>query len=346
MAIREAIAKVATGHSLEMNEASEAMEEIVQGVATSAQISALAVALRMKGETPEEIAGLAKVMRREAVHVEISGEVVDTCGTGGDGRQTFNISTVAAFVASGAGARVAKHGSRAYSSLCGSADVLEALGVAIDLHPKEVATCVDKVGIGFMFAPMYHPAMKFAAGPRKEIGIRTVFNILGPLTNPAQASAQVMGVASAELAPVMGQVLDMLGCRRALVVHGEDGLDELTLAGPSRVVEVSDHGRHSFTLRPEDLGLHRSTVEQLKGGCAEDNAMIAEEVLRGKPGPHRDVVVLNAAAALYAAGKVCTLRDGVEAASESIDSGAAAASLEGLRSLSQSLRESRLSLVS
>ena len=346
MAIKEAIARVAAGRSLEMDEAGEAMEEIVHGIATPSQIAAFAVALRMKRETPAEIAGLAKVMRREAVHVEVSGEVVDTCGTGGDGRGTFNISTVAAFVASGAGARVAKHGNRAFTSSCGSADVLEALGVAIELQPEEVAACVERVGIGFMFAPMYHPAMKYAAGPRREIGIRTVFNILGPLTNPARASAQVMGVASAELAPIMGQVLGMLGCRHALVVHGEDGLDELTLAGHTHVVEVSDLGRRSFTVRPEDLGLRRSTVEQLGGGSAVDNAAIAVAVLGGEPGPHRDVVVLNAAAALYAAGKVGTLRDGVQAAYESIDSGAAAASLDGLRSLSRSLLESRLSLVS
>ncbi len=346
MAIKDAIARVSAGRSLEMDEASEAMEEIVQGIATPAQIGAFAVALRMKGETPDEIAGLARVMRREAVRVELSGEVVDTCGTGGDGRGTFNISTVAAFVASGAGARVAKHGNRGYTSSCGSADVLEALGVAIDLQPEEVAACVDRVGIGFMFAPMFNAAMKYAAGPRKEIGIRTVFNILGPLANPARASTQVMGVASDELAPVMGQVLGMLGCRRALVVHGEDGLDELTLTGRTHVVEVSDLGQRSFTVRPEDLGLRRSTVEQLGGGGAAENAAIAEAVLSGEPGPHRDVVVLNAAAALYAAGKVDTLRDGVQAASESIDSGAAAASLEGLRSLSHSLRESRLSLVS
>jgi anthranilate phosphoribosyltransferase len=346
MAIRDTIARVAAGTSLEMDEAGDAMEEIVNGVATPSQISALAVALHMKGETAAEIAGFARVMRREAVQVDAPGELIDTCGTGGDGRSTFNISTVAAFVASGAGARVAKHGNRAFTSSCGSADVLEALGVAIDLQPEEVAACLAQVGMGFMFAPMYHPAMKHAAGPRKEIGIRTVFNILGPLANPARASVQVMGVPSAELAPIMAEVLCLLGCQRALVVHGEDGLDELTLSGQTNVVEVSESGCRSFEVGPEELGLRRSTVEALVGGSASVNAAIAGAVLAGEPGPRRDVVVLNAAAALYAAGKVGDLRDGIEAASQSIDSGAAVAKLNSLRLLSQSLRKRRLSGVS
>jgi anthranilate phosphoribosyltransferase len=346
MAIKDAIAKVAAGTPLGITEASDVMEEIASGAATPSQISAFAVALRMKGETSEEIAGLAKVMREKAVHVKVSGDVVDTCGTGGDGRSTFNISTVASFVATGAGARVAKHGNRAYTSSCGSADVLEALGVAIDLNPEEVATCVERIGIGFMFAPMYHPALKYAAGPRKEIGIRTVFNILGPLSNPAGASSQLMGVASAELTSIMGEVLVMLGCRRALVVHGDDGLDEVSLASETRVVEVSGSERTSFVVSPEAMGLRRAPVEALAGGSAKVNAAIAEAVLSGEKGPRRDVVVMNAAAALYAAGKVSSIREGVEAASDSIDSGAAAAKLEGLRSLSRSLKESRAAIVS
>lgn len=346
MTIKEAIAAVASGRALEMDEASEAMEEIVSGEATPSQISALAVALKMKGETAGEIAGLARVMRREAVKVEISGDVVDTCGTGGDGRATFNISTVAAFVASGAGARVAKHGNRGYTSSCGSADVLEALGVAIELRPDEVAACVEKVGIGFMFAPMYHPAMKHAIGPRKEIGIRTVFNILGPLTNPAGASSQLMGVASAKLAPIMGDVLATLGCRRVLVVHGEDGMDELTLTGDTRVVEIEGSDRRAFSVHPEELGLRRSSLEAMRGGGAAQNAAIAEAVLNGGAGPHRDVVVLNAAAALYAAGTVHDLKEGVRAAKESIDSRAAAARLADLRSLSRYLLEGRSTHVS
>jgi len=344
--IKEAIAKASAGAALEMDEASAAMEEIVRGEATPAQIAAFAVALRMKGETPREIAGLARVMRQEAVRVKVSGDVVDTCGTGGDGRSTFNISTVAAFVASGAGVRVAKHGNRAYTSACGSADVLEALGVAIDLQPEEVVRCVDEVGIGFMFAPMYHPAMKHAAGPRREIGIRTVFNILGPLTNPAGASTQLLGVASADLTPIMGEVLGLLGCRRALVVHGEDGLDEVSLSGRTSICEVYDGHSRRYELEPEELGLRRSPLGALVGGSAAENAAIAESVLKGERGPRRDVVLLNAGAALYASGQVESLREGVSRAADSIDSGAAAAKLEQLRSLSQSLRERRTSLVS
>jgi anthranilate phosphoribosyltransferase len=322
------------------------MEEIIEGSATSAQIAAFAVALRMKGETATEIAGLARVMRREAVHVRVSGEVVDTCGTGGDGLSTFNISTVAAFVAAGAGARVAKHGNRAYTSSCGSADVLEALGVAIDLQPEEVARCVDRAGIGFMFAPMYHPAMKHAAGPRKDIGIRTVFNLLGPLTNPAGASSQLLGVAAVGLAPIMGEVLGLLGCRRALVVHGEDGLDEVSLSGRTFAYEVSGGTIRAFNVDPESLGLRRYPLKALAGGTAAENAVIAEVVLHGERGPRRDVVLMNAGAALYVAGQVESLRDGVGAAAESIDSGSAAGRLEALRSLSRSLRENRPRLVS
>ncbi|MHB1159717.1 MAG: anthranilate phosphoribosyltransferase [Chloroflexota bacterium] len=341
MAIREAIAKVAAGSPLGMDEAGAAMEEIVHGAATPAQIAAFAVALRMKGETPAEVAGLARVMRRQAVPVRVDGEVVDTCGTGGDGRSTFNISTVAAFVACGAGARVAKHGNRAYSSSCGSADVLEALGVAIDLHPEEVAACVERVGIGFMFAPIYHPAMKHAAAPRREIGVPTVFNVLGPLTNPAGASSQLLGVATASLAPLMGEVLSLLGCRRALVVHGEEGLDEVSLSGPTRVCELREGSTRSYRLEPEQFGLRRHPLEQLKGGSAQENAAIAEAVLQGEEGARRDVVLLNAAAALYAAGRAEGLNEGVAMARESIDSGAAAAKLEQLRSLSRSTRERR-----
>ena len=346
MAIRDAIGKVAAGQALEMDEASATMDEIVSGAATPAQIAAFAVALRMKGETAGEVAGLARVMRREAVRVRVDGEVVDTCGTGGDGLATFNISTVAAFVASGAGARVAKHGNRAYTSSCGSADLLEALGVAIELHPDEVACCIDRVGIGFMFAPMFHPAMKHAAGPRREIGVRTVFNLLGPLTNPAGASAQLMGVPAPHFAPLMGEVLGLLGCRRALVVHGEDGLDEITLSGRTRVCEVFDGSIRSYELDPEDFGIGRRPVRSLSGGTAADNASIAERVLRGERGPRRDVVLLNAAAALYAAGVAGGLSEGVELAAESIDSGAAAAKLEALRSLSRSFKERTVQSVS
>ncbi len=346
MNIREAIAKVAGGSALEMDEAAGAMEEIVRGVATPAQIAAFAMALRMKGETPAEVAGLARVMRREAVPVKVSGEVVDTCGTGGDGLSTFNISTVSALVAAGAGARVAKHGNRAYTSSCGSADLLEALGVAIDLQPDDVARCVDEVGIGFMFAPLFHPAMKHAAAPRKEIGVRTVFNVLGPLTNPAGASSQLLGVATASLAPLMGEVLGLLGCRRALVVHGGEGMDEISLSGPTHLCELSQGSCRSYDLDPEAFGFTRQPLEALKGGNAQENAAIAESVLHGERGPRRDVVLLNGAAALYAAGKAENLQDGVRMATESLDSGAAAAKLEQLRVLSRSLKERELRHVS
>lgn len=346
MGIRDSIAKASAGRPLAIEEASEAMEEIASGSATASQIAALAVALRMKGETAEEIAGFARVMRSAVIPVEVSGEVVDTCGTGGDGSSTFNISTVAALVASGAGARVAKHGNRAITSSCGSADLLEALGVAIELRPEEVSACVERVGIGFMFAPMYHPAMKYAGAPRREIGIRTIFNILGPLANPARASSQLLGVASADLAPLMGEVLEILGCRRALIVHGEDGLDEITLTGPTHVVELDDGKRSEFTIEPQELGLRRSSKRDLRGGSAADNAMIAESILNGERGARRDVVVLNAAAALYAAGNVTSLEEGIRSAADSIDTGAAASRLQALRGLSCSLRESRVASVS
>lgn len=346
MAIREAIGKVMSGEALRMDEASAVMEEVMAGEATPSQISAFVVALRMKGETAEEVAGLARVMRQKAVRVEISDDVIDTCGTGGDGLCTFNISTVSAFVVSGAGARVAKHGNRAYSSSCGSADVLEALGVAIDLHPQEVARCVNQLGIGFMFAPAYHPAMKTAAGPRKEIGVRTVFNVLGPLTNPARATTQLLGVATDDLVPLMGEVLRLLGSRRALVVHGEDGMDEVSLSGRTRVCEVTNGYNRLYEITPEECGLRRQPIEVLKGGNADENAGIANSVLRGEAGPRRDVVLLNAGAALYVSGKASKIEEGVRLAGASIDSGAALAKMEQLRSLSQSLRDRRCGSVS
>ncbi len=341
MAIREAIAKVAGGVPLEMDEASAAMEEIVRGAASAAQIAALAVALRMKGETAAEVAGLARVMRQEAVRVQVTGDVVDTCGTGGDGLSTFNISTVAAFVASGAGVRVAKHGNRAFTSRCGSADVLEVLGVAIELLPEEVATCVEQVGIGFMFAPVFHPAMKHAAAPRREIGVRTVFNVLGPLTNPAGASAQLLGVASPELVPLMGEVLKLLGCRRAMVVHGEEGIDEMSISRSTQVYEIREGFSRCYRVEPRDVGLDPAPLGALAGGSAAENAAIARSILGGERGAPRDVVLLNSAAALYVAGKADSLQDGVEMSAASIDSGAAADKLERLRVLSLSLRQRR-----
>lgn len=338
MMIREAISKVVEGRSLAAEEAAQVMEELMSGQATPAQFAALATALRMKGETVEEMAGLARVMRAKALRVNTSLPVVDTCGTGGDGAGTFNISTAAAFVVAGAGVPVAKHGNRAATSQCGSADVLEALGVVIDLGPEQVAACLQQVGIGFMFAPTFHPAMKHVAAARREIGIRTAFNLLGPLTNPAGARAQALGVAAAEVAEKMARALNLLGCHHALVVHGEDGLDEFTLGGRSLVWEVSGGQVRSYSIAPEDLGLRRAQLQELAGGTVADNAAMLLGVLRGEKGPRRDVVLLNAAAALVAGDRASSLAEGRKLAEAAVDSGRAAASLERLVAFSQSLR--------
>jgi len=317
------------------------MEEIMSGEATPAQFGAFVTALRLKGETVEEIAGLATVMRAKATRVEVEGPLLDTCGTGGDASATFNISTAAAFVAAAAGLRVAKHGNRAMSSRCGSADVLEALGVAIDLDAEGVRRCLEEVGMGFMFAPLFHPAMKHAAAPRREIGIRTVFNILGPLTNPASATAQVLGVAEASLTAKMAEVLKHLGCRHALVVHGEDGLDEVSLGAPTAVCELKEGVIASYHVSPGDFGLPTASREELKGGSAEENAAILREVLAGREGPRRDAVLLNAAAALVAGDKADTMLGALSLAAAAVDSGAALGKLEGLVRVSQSLRPKR-----
>jgi anthranilate phosphoribosyltransferase len=334
--IKEAISQIISGHSLTMDEASQVMGEIMEGQVTPAQFGAFVTALRLKGETVEEIAGMAKTMRARAVRVTIDEPVVDTCGTGGDNAATFNISTAAAFVVAGAGAKVAKHGNRAMSSKCGSADVLEALGVKIDLTAEQVQRCLKEVGIGFMFAPSFHPAMKYAAGPRREIGIRTVFNILGPLTNPAGAQAQVLGVADGALVEKMAKVLQLLGCHHALVVHSEDGLDELTVTGRSYISELKDDKLRRYAIAPEDVGLSRATLPDLKGGTAAENACLLREVFSGTPGHAQDAVVLNAAAALVACDKVSTLREGVLLAEESIESGRAAEKLDRLIALTRS----------
>ncbi len=330
--IVEAIDKLVRGESLMFDEAAGAMGEIMDGEATPAQIAALVIALRMKGETVEEIAGLARVMRLRATPVELGDtEVVDTCGTGGDRSGTFNISTAAALVAAAAGVPIAKHGNRAMSSRCGSADVLEALGVQINLDAEEVARCVRYVGIGFMFAPLFHPAMKYAAPVRRELGTRTVFNILGPLTNPAGARSQVLGVADPALLPKMAGVLEMLGARHALVVHGHGGVDELSTTGPSIIYRVrAGHPTEQIELRPEELGLAIAPREALLGGSAEENAAIILSVLRGERGPRRDVVALNAAAGLFAAELAPTIQEGIALAEQAIDSGAALNTLERL----------------
>ncbi len=338
--IKEAIGTLVTGRSLTRDEATSVMEEIMEGTATPAQIAAFITALRLKGETVDEIVGLAKTMRAKAVAVNVDGPLVDTCGTGGDGSATFNISTITAFVAAGAGLNVAKHGGRAVSSQCGSADVLEALGVKIDLAAGQVQKCIREVGIGFMFAPVFHPAMKYAAPVRREIGIRTVFNILGPLTNPAVAEAQVLGVADESLLEKMAMVLRELGSRHALIVHGEDGLDEITITAKTSICELKDGHIERYSISPEDFGMSRADPDSLKGGNTEENAGLLRNLLAGAPGPQRDVMLMNSAAVLLVGNKVTTLLQGVALAGEVINRGSALEKLEQLVRFSQDLAES------
>jgi anthranilate phosphoribosyltransferase len=331
MDIKDAIAQMLEDRCLAEAEAEAVMEQIMTGQATPAQIGGFLIGLRLKGETVEEVTGFARAMRRNAIAVRPRRRLlVDTCGTGGDGTGTFNISTTAAFVVAGAGLAVAKHGNRSVSSNCGSADVLKALGVCLELSPEEVAACIDEVGIGFLYAPLLHPAMKHAIGPRREMGVRTVFNILGPLTNPAGAQAQVLGVYDGALTEMMAQVLGSLGCRAAFVVHGADGLDELSTTGPNQITRLRDGQVHTFILDPLELGLPRATLSDLEGGEAAENATIVRAVLDGEPGPRRDVVLLNAAAGLVAGKLAAALPEGLSLAAQSIDSGAARAKLEGL----------------
>ena len=335
--IKEAIATLVSGQSLNVEQAAQVMQEIMDGEATPAQFGAFVTALRLKGETVDEIVGLAKTMRDKAIPVSTEGPVVDTCGTGGDGSHTFNISTAAAFVAAGTGLKIAKHGNRAMSSQCGSADVLEALGVKIDLNAEQVQRCLKEVGIGFMFAPVFHPAMKYAAAPRREIGIRTVFNILGPLTNPAGAKAQLLGVGDESLIEKLALVLQGLGCQYALLVHGEDGLDEITITGKTHVFELKNDNIKRYTVSPEDFGLSRASSDSIKGGDIKANADFLRNVLGGGLGPQRDVVLMNAAAALVVGGKAKTFQQGADLAKEVIDNGNASAKLDQLIEFSRSL---------
>jgi len=312
------------------------------GEATPIQIASFITALRMKGETPEEIAGCARSMRANSIKVKTPfTDLVDTCGTGGDGAHTFNISTIVAVVGAAGGLRVAKHGNRSVSSRCGSADLLEALGVQIDLGPEEVARCIAEVGLGFMFAPRMHPAMKHAAAPRKETGIRTVFNILGPLTNPAGASVQLLGVYSRPLTETLAQVLRLLGSSRALVVHGADGLDELSPTGVNYVAELRQGEISSYTVDPQSLGLPLSRLSDLVGGTVEENVAIAERVLGGEKGPRRDAVLLNAAMLFMAAERVADLDMGLKMAAEAIDTGQARRTLDRLVEVSRSCSSKR-----
>jgi anthranilate phosphoribosyltransferase len=331
MDIKEAISHLVAGHDLTESEAEAVMEQIMTGQATPAQIGGFLIALRLKGETVQEVTGFARAMRRNATPVASRHPLlVDTCGTGGDGRGTFNISTLAAFVVAGAGLPVSKHGNRSVSSKCGSADVLQALGVQLELSPDKVAACIDQVGIGFLFAPMLHPAMKHAIGPRREMGVRTVFNILGPLTNPAGAQVQVLGVYDEALTEMMARVLGSLGSQAAFVVHGADGLDELSTTGPNRVTQLKNGDVRTFVLDPQELGLPRARLADLEGGDAQENAALFRAVLDGEPGPRRDVVRLNAAAGLVAGGLAANLAEGLTLAAHSIDSGAARAKLDAL----------------
>jgi anthranilate phosphoribosyltransferase len=337
VALRELIVKVVEGRSLDEAEAAAAMLDIVEGLATPAQIAAFVIGLRMKGETADEIAGLARIMRRYALPVEAGSDAVDIVGTG-DGGMSFNISTVSALVTAAAGGTVAKHGNRGVTSRCGAADILEAFGVAFDLPPEAVAACVRETGFGFMFAPIYHPAMRHAGGARREIGVRTVFNLLGPITNPAGVACQVVGLSVGSVAPIIADVLRRLGSRRALVVHGTDGLDELSIASPTAVYEVNHGAVRAYEVTPEAVGLERAPLASIQGGTVEANLRMARAVLAGELGAPRDAVLLNAAAGLVVAGLADDLRAGVQLAAETIDSGAARAKLNEVRVVSTSLR--------
>jgi anthranilate phosphoribosyltransferase len=330
----EALTKLVRCESLSEAEASAAFETIMRGDATPVQIAGFIVALRMKGETVDELTGFARTARQMSTPIAIEADLLDTCGTGGDGLATFNISTLAAIVAAACGAKVAKHGNRAASSMCGSADVLEQLGVKVDLPPEGVARCIDEAGIGFLFAPIFHPTFRFAGVPRKELGVRTVFNVLGPLCNPAAARYQSLGVADGAMAGKMADVLIRLGVERAIVFHSEDGMDELSVSSPAHVIEI-DGRRHEYELDPAELGIKKAPLAAVRGGGPEENARLAREVLAGAQGPRRDVVLLNAAAALRAAGVAREWRDGIGAAADAIDSGRAGGVLDRWAAVSQ-----------
>jgi anthranilate phosphoribosyltransferase len=350
--IQRAITKVVDGMDLSEEEMSQVMDEMTEGNATPAQIGAFITGLRMKGETVAEISAAAKVMRSKSVKIPVGASnvsldrdeinvdeetIVDTCGTGGDGTQTFNVSTTTAFVVAGAGLKVAKHGNRSVSSKCGSADVVEALGVSLDLTPEQVGRCIDEVGIGFLYAPLLHGAMRHVIGPRREIGLRTIFNVLGPLTNPAGATVQVLGVYREDLTDTIANVLGKLGCKSAIVAYGKGSYDEISITGPSQISRLIDGNVHTSTISPEDLGMKRAKPEDIRGGDATTNADIVKSVLGGEKSPRRDMVVLNASAALVAAGVADSLENGVALASESIDSGRAIGKLNALVELGKGL---------
>ena len=348
--IRRAIAKVVEGDNLTEGEMIETMNQVMSGECTPAQIGSFITALRMKGETLDEITGAARVMRERATPIRVGKNILDidrddinidqetildVVGTGGDGTNTFNISTTVAFVVSACGVKVAKHGNRSVSSACGSADVLEKLGIQLDVSPEKVEQCINQIGIGFLFAPALHGAMKHAIGPRREIGIRTIFNILGPLTNPAAADSQVMGVYRSDLVEKLAGVLHKLGCRHGFVVHGSDGMDEITLTGETMVAEIDEHGVTVCTITPEQFGLSRCDMAALKGGDAAANAEIVTSILKGEQSPRRDIVLLNAAYALLAANRVTTAAEGINMAAAAIDSGRALQQIAKLTEMTQ-----------
>ncbi len=336
--VRELLNRVIDGGSLDTEEAADLMRRMMDEELTPIQLGAFLVALRAKGETADEVVGFARTMRSRARQIETKGALADTCGTGGDGRGTFNISTAAALIVASCGQPVAKHGNRAASGRCGSADVLEALGVDVALPPEGVARCIDEAGMGFLFAPAFHPAMKFAAVPRRELGVRTVFNLLGPLTNPARPRYQLLGVSSPDLVDLMADALLKLGVESALVVHSYDGTDEISVAGKTMVREVREGTVRTYDVSPEDFGVSRAEPEAVRGGDPEVNSAILRRILEGQPGPPRDAAVMNAGAALYVAGHAENFLEGAKKAAQALDSQAALHTLERLRAVSQGAR--------
>jgi anthranilate phosphoribosyltransferase len=342
--IKDTIRLVVEGHELTDSQAREAMDAVMSGEVTQAQIAALVTGLRMKGESVAEIAGFARAMRDHAVRVEIDAcdkPLLDTCGTGGDYANTFNISTTATFAIAAAGVRIAKHGNRAASSLCGSADLLEGLGVAVELTPDQVAEAVEKIGVGFMFAPAFHPAMRFVGPTRREIGIRTIFNVLGPLTNPARASHQLIGVGHADIAVKLAEVLRVLGSRHVVLVHALEGLDEVGIEGPTQVTEWDERlgGVRQYIISPEDFGFARATRAEIIGGDVDANIRITRSILEGEQGPRRAITLLNAGAGIYAADAAESIGEGIEIAARAIDSGAALAKLEELARMTTAMKD-------
>ncbi len=339
MTVQQAVRDVVSGKNLDESVANRVASAIMAGEATPAQIGALLVGLRMKGETVEEILGFVKAMRARMIPVRVSGDrLIDTCGTGGDAGAvgpvpigTFNVSTVAAFVAAGAGCRVAKHGNLAVSSRCGSADLLRALGLAVEMSAAESARCIEEIGIGFLFAPLFHQSLRHAVKPRREIGVRTILNIAGPLANPAGARRQLVGVFDGSLTEPLAHVLHELGSTHSLIVHGEDGLDEISVTGPTRVTELRGGRTRTFTIHPHEFGLNTASLADIQGGDSKTNAQIAVQVLSGARGPARDIVLLNAGAAIYVSGRCDSLSSGITLAAESIDSGRAIGKLHALR---------------